>query len=390
MSKVSKVLKNLRYTNKPLLLFSLILFIFGLIMVFSASNISAFMRYGTDPYHYVITQGKYLLMGLALFLVVINIDSKQYIGLCWLGLLLGAGLLIGAYLFGPEINESKGWINLGFVQFQPSEIIKVVIIAWFATFFEIKKLAYNKISPSMFVFGIALGEAGLVVVGGDFGTAAIIVLMIYLMYFLVPVKLDIKLKTIFIYTFFILILLCGYFLLDTSKFQRQIGRFQNFGEPCSPEKFEDKGNQVCNSIIAFNNGGLLGKGLGNSTQKYLYLPESHTDFIFAIVVEETGFVGGAVVLLTFMVVIFLVIRTGVRSRNFRGSMICYGVAIYMFLHIAINLGGISGLIPLTGVPLPFISYGGTFTICLIGALSMVQRVEIETKLARKLDSANKK
>ena len=178
--------------------------------------------------------------------------------------------------------------------------------------------------------------------------------------------------------------------MNTSKFQRQIDRFQNFGEPCSPEKFEDKGNQVCNSIIAFNNGGLLGKGLGNSTQKYLYLPESHTDFIFAIVVEETGFVGGAVVLLTFMVVIFLVIRTGVRSKTFRGSMICYGVAIYMFLHIAINLGGISGLIPLTGVPLPFISYGGTFTICLIGALSMVQRVEIETKLARKLDSANKK
>ena len=107
MSKVSKVLKNLRYTNKPLLLFSLILFIFGLIMVFSASNISAFMRYGTDPYHYVITQGKYLLMGLALFLVVINIDSKQYIGLCWLGLLLGAGLLIGAFLLN-SLGFSEG------------------------------------------------------------------------------------------------------------------------------------------------------------------------------------------------------------------------------------------------------------------------------------------
>ena len=91
-----------------------------------------------------------------------------------------------------------------------------------------------------------------------------------------------------------------------------------------------------------------------------------------------------------MTLIFLIIRVGVRSRTFRGSMICYGVAIYMFLHIAINLGGISGLIPLTGVPLPFLSYGGTFTICLIGALSMVQRIEIENKLASKVDTENKK
>ena len=148
---------------------------------------------------------------------------------------------------------------------------------------------------------------------------------------------------------------------------------------CS-EKFETEGNQVCKSYIAFNNGNMWGKGLGNSTQKYLYLPESHTDFIFAIVVEEVGVVGGIAIILLFMLVIALIIRAGMRSTTFRGSMICYGVAIYIFLHIAVNLGGISGLIPLTGVPLPFISYGGSYTICLIGALSMVQRVEIETKL----------
>ena len=180
----------------------------------------------------------------------------------------------------------------------------------------------------------------------------------------------------------VVLALIGYYLFDTSSFTRQIGRFTDFGRPCSEEKFYTGGNQVCNSEIAFNNGKITGKGLGNSTQKYLYLPESHTDFIFAIIVEETGFLGGAAVLISFLVIIFTIIRTGAKSNNFRGSMICYGVAIYIFLHIAINLGGVSGLIPLTGVPLPFLSYGGTFTLCLIAGLSLVQRVAIENNLEK--------
>ena len=385
-----KFLKNLKYTNKLILFLSTALFVFGLVMIFSASNISAFMRYHATPYHFLIKQSIFLGVGLIGFLAIINIDSSNYNKYTWLGLLGCIGLLTFAYFYGPDINDSKGWINLGFFNFQPSEVVKVIIIAWLATFFEIKKLGVNKIGPSIGVFGIAIIEAGLVVLGKDFGTAAIILLIVYLMYYLVPVKIEVKLKTYIIISIFIVMALLGYYFANTSSFQRQIGRFQDFGAPCSEEKFETSGNQVCNSIIAFNNGGVFGKGLGNSTQKYLYLPESHTDFIFAIVVEETGLIGGGIVLLTYMTLIFLVIRVGVRSRTFRGSMICYGVAIYMFLHIAINLGGISGLIPLTGVPLPFLSYGGTFTICLIGALSMVQRIEIENKLASKLDTENKK
>ena len=111
----------------------------------------------------------------------------------------------------------------------------------------------------------------------------------------------------------------------------------------------------------------------------MYLPESHTDFIFAIVVEETGMIGGSLVVLGIMSVIITCIYIGSKSKTFRGSIICYGAAIYIFLHTIINLCGIMGVIPLTGVPLPFISYGGTFTLCLIFALSMVQRVAIENR-----------
>jgi cell division protein FtsW len=376
-------LKFLKYTNILLLIVSTLLFVFGLVMVFSASNISAFMRYRQSPYYFLIRQGIFLLIGLLGFLTVIGVETKNYNKYAWLGLLICIGMLIYAYFYGPDINDSRGWISLGSFNLQPSEIVKVVIIAWLATFFEIKKLGVNKLAPSLFAFGIAFAEAGLVVLANDFGTAAIIVLITYLMYILVPIDLLNKFKTLTIVTVGVAVVLVGYYVADTSSFTRQIGRFTNFGEPCSEEKFYTGGNQVCNSLIAFNNGNITGKGLGNSTQKYLYLPESHTDFIYAIIVEETGFVGGCAVLVAYLIILFTIIYIGSKSHTFRGSIICYGVAIYIFLHIAINLGGISGIIPLTGVPLPFLSYGGTFTICLIAGLSMVQRVAVENTLERK-------
>ena len=387
-----KFLRNLKYTNKLLLLITTILFGFGLVMIFSSSNISAFMRYHRTPYHFLIKQGIFLLGGIIVFLIIINYDSKKYLKYSWLGLIVCAFMLVYAYLNAPDINDSKGWIYLGPISLQPSEFVKVVIIAWLATFFEIKKLAVNKPVPSFFAFGIAGIEAGLVVIANDFGTAAIILLITFLMYILMPLKKLVKLKVVFTVAFLGAFVLLLYYVADTSSFGRQIGRFTDFGSPCSEEKFYTGGNQVCNSIIAFNNGGLTGKGLGNSTQKYLYLPESHTDFIFAIVVEETGLIGGLIVILLYIAVIFMIIRIGLKSHTVRGSMISYGVAIYIFIHIAVNLGGISGLIPLTGVPLPFLSYGGSYTISLIAALSMVQRVEIETKLekVKQLEGKDKK
>ena len=118
-------------------------------------------------------------------------------------------------------------------------------------------------------------------------------------------------------------------------------------------------------------------GLGNSTQKYLYLPEPYTDFIYAIIVEELGVITGVLLILSYMFIMFRILIIGRKSPNNRGAVLCYGVAIYIFLHIAVNLLGIMGVIPMTGVPLPFMSYGGSFTLCLIAGLTLVQRVSIE-------------
>ena len=122
--------------------------------------------------------------------------------------------------------------------------------------------------------------------------------------------------------------------------------------------------------------------MGNSTQKYLYLPEPYTDFIFAIVVEELGVLTGIGLILAYIFILYRILLIGRNSLTNRGATMCYGVAIYLFLHIAVNLLGIFGLIPMTGVPLPFMSYGGSFTICLIAALTIVQRVSVENGRAK--------
>ena len=151
-----------------------------------------------------------------------------------------------------------------------------------------------------------------------------------------------------------------------------------YKEPCT-RYLSNSGYQVCNGYIAINNGGLLGKGLGNSTQKYLYLPEAYTDFIFAIVVEELGLIGGIGILILLFIILWRIFIIGKSAKNDASKLMCYGIFWYLLLHIIINLGGVMGLIPLTGVPLPFLSYGGSFTMCLVASLTIVQRISIESK-----------
>ena len=372
-------LSNLKYTNKFLLLICLVLFAFGLVMIFSSSSVSAFVRYKKIPSYFAIKQGIFLAAGILVFLVATNVDTSIYGKASWVGVFGCIGLLLFTLFNGLSANDTIGWIKIGPFSFQPSELAKVMLIAWTSTFFEIKGLVINKMRINLFYFAMTGFMAGLIVVANDFGTAFILIAISYLLYILVPMNGFIKLKTLVIVTTLGVAVLFGYYIFDTSSFQRQISRLANFTNPCSEENFYSTGNQVCNSIIAINNGNLTGKGLGNSTQKYLYLPESHTDFIFAIVVEETGLIGGSLVVFSIMCVIITCIYIGSKSRTFRGSIICYGTAIYIFLHTFINLCGIMGVIPLTGVPLPFISYGGSFTLCLIFALSMVQRIAIENR-----------
>ena len=164
----------------------------------------------------------------------------------------------------------------------------------------------------------------------------------------------------------------GYVLSNT-----QTSRLNNFFNPCS--KYEQTGYQVCNAFIAINNGGALGVGIGKSTQKYSYIPEPHTDMVFSIIAEENGVMKCALIFFGYLIILYRILNLSMNTKTVRNKNICLGIGTYIFLHIFINLGGLFGIIPLTGVPLPFLSYGGSFMISLIASLAIVQRIHIEMK-----------
>lgn len=372
--------KIIKYIDKPLLFVTVTLFIFGLIMVFSASNVTAYMTHAVSPYNYFFKQGVFLALGFLLFLFMIRFNTKSYGMFSWGLLIISIASLVVLLIYGTAQNQAVSWFDLGPFSIQPSEFIKIITIVFLGEYYEKNIKRLNGWGASLFPLGICGIVAGLIFIQPDLGTTIIYCAIVGVIFLSVPIIKEIKYKTIFA-----CVGLVGFgiiALFGTGKavlLERQMERF-NFSNPCA--RILDTGNQVCNCYIAINNGGLTGVGLGNSTQKYLYLPEPYTDFIFAIIVEELGVITGIILIIAYIFILYRILLIGRRSPNNRGAVFCYGVATYIFFHIAINLLGIMGLMPMTGVPLPFMSYGGSFTICLIAALTIVQRVSIENGILK--------
>ena len=155
----------------------------------------------------------------------------------------------------------------------------------------------------------------------------------------------------------------------------QLSRF-DFFDPCSD--YYEGGYQICNGFIAINEGGLFGNGIGESKQ-VSYIPESHTDSVFAIIAEEYGLIICTLIFIAYLVILFRIFKLSSRTSTIKGKYICLGIGVYIFLHFLINLGGLFGIMPLTGVPLPFLSYGGSYTLSLMISLAVVQSIHIETE-----------
>lgn len=371
--------KIIKYLDKPLLIVTLLLFVFGLIMVFSSSNVIAYMSHEVSPYIYFIKQGIFLIVGFILFLFMIGKRTKTYGILSWGLLIIGICSLTMLLIVGKAKNKAVSWFDLGFISIQPSEFIKVIVIVFLAYYFELKRKRLDSYSTALFPLSICGIIAALVFLQPDLGTTIIFCCIVAVMFWASPVSKEIKMKTAF--SIVGLITFMGIILVGSGKtliLERQLERF-NFTRPC--DRLLDTGSQVCNGYIAINNGGFTGVGLGNSTQKYLYLPEPYTDFIFAVIVEELGSLVGVLLIICYMFVLYRILVIGKNSKKISGTLMCYGVSVYIFLHVAVNLMGIFGMMPMTGVPLPFMSYGGSFTICLIAALTIVQRVSVENGLS---------
>ena len=365
--------------DKILLITSILLLVIGLVMVFSASNITSFMKYKTTPYHFFNRQLLFLVISIILSFIIIRFNTKTYGYISWLVILVVIALLIAVLVSGKMVNQARSWINILGIQFQPSEFAKVACIVW------VTSICTTKNKPSLksylFMFSILGLIAVLIMLQPDLGTTIIFLTIMFIMFMSLGISPKIK-KNIILTILGIGVVVIVLLMNNGVQvfFQRQLDRF-DFSNPCSEEKFYTTGNQLCNGYIAFNNGGLSGLGLGNSTQKYLYLPEAYTDFIFAITVEELGLIASIGILLMLLIVLWRIFIIGKRANSDRGKLMCYGIFWYILLHIIVNLGGATGLIPLTGVPLPFLSYGGSFLVCLVVALTIVERVAIESKNA---------
>lgn len=373
---------KLKLMDKPLLIMIVLYSIIGVFAILSASSVTAVITYNVNPYYFFIKQILIVIGSfIAGFLVILKVPTKKYRKL--LPWILGAVLFLLVYVLlrGKIVNSAKSWINLGFIKFQPSELAKISVILLFGVFYgEIDKMLdikYSFLIPviySVIVFALIFLQP-------DLGTGLIVAFIAMLVFFAVPFQNNKMIKYLKV--------LAGAGLVSAIVFvssgvggkllnEMQSSRL-TFKAPCT-RYLEETGYQVCNGFIAIHNGGLFGKGIGKSTQKYLYLPESHTDFIFPIIVEETGLIGGLVIIAGFVFILYRILLIAKNASNLRNSIIAYGCGIYLLVHLLINFCGILALIPMTGTPVPFLSYGGTFTLTLISVMMVVLRISIENKL----------
>lgn len=373
----------LPYMDKPLLIMMILYSCIGVLLVLSSSSVAAVVRYGVGPYYFFFKQLLFVVVSFLIgFIVILKIDIKKYKVLVPIAIIALIVTLVGLLAYGQMVNSARSWIDLGFFSLQPSEFAKVILVLYLGIFFgeEIKK-EDNKYRFIKVLIICAI-VVGLVAAQPDLGTAIIITGIIFLTFLSIPFKGN-NLAFILKIGGSAILVVAAVFLMNSSSFltEMQMNRFE-YRNPCS-RYTKDSGYQVCNGFIALHNGGLWGVGLGDSTQKYLYLPEAHTDFAFAILVEEMGAVIGAVVILGYIYIMYRIIKISKECYNIRNSIICYGIAMIILLHLLINFLGLLALIPLTGVPLPFLSYGGSFTVTVIISLFIVQRIAIENKLTKK-------
>lgn len=373
-----------------LLIIMIIYSIVGLIMIFSASSVSTVLRYNVPQYHFFLRQAIFLVASFVIgFLIVIRFPTSKYKYLIPFAIVGIVVALLGLLIYGELTNNVRSWYDLGPFALQPSEFSKSIIIIFLAVAYSrLEKKKVNNIYTFLIPVAICLFIAVLIAMQPDFGTALIISGIVFFVFISLPYVKQNIIKILKIGGVALIVAALALLYSGTEIFNsRQMQRFE-FRNPCS-RYTEDTGYQVCNGFIAIHNGGLFGVGLGNSSQKYLYLPESHTDFIFPIIVEELGLIVGIVLIIGYMIMLWRILKIARQAENLRLSILAYGVFLYLLFHILINLLGILALIPLTGVPLPLLSYGGSFTINVVIMLFVVERVCIENKTIKtKREMAN--
>ncbi|AID01773.1 FtsW/RodA/SpoVE family cell cycle protein [Staphylococcus xylosus] len=383
--------KRLKHLDIGIIISFIILSVIGVIMVYSASMVPASkgsLTNGTpiEANYFMKRQFIFFILSVCIILFISmyfnikmlrNASTQKF-------LIVGTfALLILTLLIGKDVNGSRNWINLGLFSLQSSEFLKLVAIFYLSYILD-KKLTNNRdyklknIVPPLGVLGVGLA---LVLMQGDLGgtllTVAIIVAI--LMYSDIKNKIKIQILTI---TSIPVVLYIFYTLVFDSK---NLYRMKRIKVVLDPFKYENgDGYQLTNALVSISNGGVFGRGLGNGILKLGYLPEPHTDFIFTVISEELGLIGVLLILLMYGFIILKGFIYANKTRNHFYKLICVGVVSYLFMQVFVNIGGVSGLIPLTGVTLPLLSYGGSSMLSISIALGILLAVIREIKKESKV------
>lgn len=344
--------------------------IFGIIMIYSSSNIWAEYKFN-DAFKYLKMQGLFLIVGIVLMIIISKIPYKYYLDKANIILVICFVLLILVLIpgIGKIRNGSRSWFGVGGLGIQPSEFMKLALIIFISKYLhknERNNISIKKdILPILF---ITLLTFGLIMLQPDFGTGVIIVMSIIGILFISGLKMR----------FFIIAGIFGtmgavaLILIAPYRFERILSFINPWVDPLGT------GFQAIQSLFAIGPGGLLGLGLGNSIQKHFYLPEPQTDFIFAIISEELGFLGVLIVSALFLTIIYRGMKISLNAKDLFSKYLSFGITFSLAFQALLNLMVVVSLIPITGVTLPFLSYGGSsllITLCSMGILLNISRYQ---------------
>lgn len=360
------MIKRIKDYDYTLIIAPLLLAAFGLVMIYSASMVTAVVE-GFNSNHYLIRQASWFVLGLVGFVFTSIFPYKKYQKLMKVIIVMVIFLLMGLFLFGNTVNNAKSWYVIGPASMQPAEFAKLALIMYLASVYSKKQSYINEfyrgVLPPLVMTGIILG---LIVLQPDIGTASIIFLIACSVIFSSGIRL--KHLSILIAIGIGLVLLTIPFMVTDERLSRFTGAYQPFQTP------DTDGYHLIQSYLAIGTGGLTGTGLGQSVQKLGYLMEAHTDFIMAIVAEELGLIGVIIVIGLLAIIVLRGIFIARKCNDSFGSLLAIGISSMVGIQAFINLGAISGLLPITGVPLPFISYGGSSLLVMLISMGILNNI----------------
>jgi cell division protein FtsW len=345
-------------SDKFLFIATLLLVCTSVVMVYSASALVLGEK-NENPYLLLFKQGTWALLGLFCVQLIMRIDYRNYRQpvVIWTGLVV-VGLALVAVLFGRPINGATRWLNIGPLGIQPSELAKIMMIVFVAALLERRMERIDEPAYALLPIGAVLGTLVLLIlVQPDLGTAASLVVIAAVMIFAGGISYR------YIAALGLLAVPALYFLLWTSEYRWR--RVTAFIDPWSDPLGD--GYQMIQSMIAVGVGGVFGRGLMDGVQKLFYLPEPHNDFIYAVISEELGLIGASIVLACFCVITWRGLRTAMRAPDRFGAFLALGLTTMVAFQAFFNISVVLGLLPTKGIPLPFVSYGGSsLLINLIG------------------------